>query len=232
MYDDGDKIKTYAPSGAGSLKWKFAGGPKAEYDKAQEGKKDAAPAEALYQRRANGRDSFDADPTTASMYDDGDKIKTYAPSGAGSLKWKFAGGPKAEYDKAQEGKKDAAPAEALYQRRANGRDSFDADPTTASMYDDGDKIKTYAPSGAGSLKWKFAGGPKAEYDKAQEGKKDAAPAEALYQRRANGRDSFDADPTTASMYDDGDKVKTYSPAGAGSLKWKYAGGPKAEYDTA
>lgn len=47
MYDDGDKVKTY--SAAGALNWKFAGGPKAEYDTAQAGKKDAAPAEALSQ---------------------------------------------------------------------------------------------------------------------------------------------------------------------------------------
>ena len=46
----------------------------------------------------NMKDSFDHDPTTASMYDDVDKIKTM--SAPGKLSWKFAGGPKAEYDAA------------------------------------------------------------------------------------------------------------------------------------
>lgn len=131
MYDDADKIKTYAPSGAGSLKWKFAGGPKAEYD--ADGKPDPK-YEVLAQRRASGKDSFDHDPTSASMYDDGDKVKTYAAAGAGTLNWKFAGGPKAEYDIAQAAKKDAAPVESLWQR--SGKDTFDHDKDTASMYDD------------------------------------------------------------------------------------------------
>lgn len=96
-----------------------------------------APVEGLVQHRK--RDSFDADPTTASMYDDGDKQKTY--SAPGKLNWKFAGGPKAEYDASNTAKD--APVEVLTQHRHHhhhqGQDSFDADPTTASMYDDGDK---------------------------------------------------------------------------------------------
>ena len=35
MFDDGDKVKTYNQKGLGSLNWKFAGGPKAEYDAAK-----------------------------------------------------------------------------------------------------------------------------------------------------------------------------------------------------
>jgi len=167
----------------------------------------------MMQTRRRARDSFDHDPTTSSMYDDG-----FQYSAPGGLNWKFAGGPKAEYDAAMKAAKPAAPVEVLAQRR----DSFDADPTTASMYDDGDKVKTYSANG--KLNWKYAGGPKAEYD--AEPAKVKAPVEVLAQRR----DSFDADPTTASMYDDGDKVKTYS--ANGKLNWKYAGGPKAEYDAA
>lgn len=151
MYDDGDKIKTYAPAGAGSLKWKFAGGPKAEYD--ADGKPDPKYVEALVQQRHHHHklDSFDHDPTTSSMYDDGDKVKTYAPAGAGTLKWKFAGGPKAEYD--ADGKPDPKYVEALSQQRhhrknkkhhrhhrntkGRGADTFDNDDGTTSMYDDG-----------------------------------------------------------------------------------------------
>jgi hypothetical protein len=109
-----------------------------------------APVEALHQRFK--RDSFDYDPTTASMYDDADKQKTY--SAAGALNWKFAGGPKAEYDAAKASSKDGAPKEALSQHRRHkksghhahhrhhrnsggrGADTFDNDPDTTSMYDD------------------------------------------------------------------------------------------------
>jgi hypothetical protein len=67
MYDDGDKQKTY--SAPGKLDWKFAGGPKAEYDAAMSSKKgSAAPVEALIQKYK--RDSFDGDSGSASMYDD------------------------------------------------------------------------------------------------------------------------------------------------------------------
>jgi len=48
MYDDCDKQKTY--SSAGKLDWKFAGGPKAEFDIAQAAKKgEGAPKEVLSQ---------------------------------------------------------------------------------------------------------------------------------------------------------------------------------------
>jgi len=333
MYDDGHKY-----SAPGELNWKFAGGPKAEYDAAhpkveapkesliqhkhhhkhhrnaadtfdhdpftagmyddqwtyskpgriplsdKEKKEQAsedklkggpAPVEGLAQHRRNKRDSYDHDPTTASMYDDGHKY-----SAPGELNWKFAGGPKAEYDAAHP--KVEAPKEALSQyRRHNkkghhahhrhhrngnnkGADTFDHDPDTTSMYDDqhvysapggfqapvGDAKKSLTQtrhrvrdtydhdptttsmyddgwkySDAGALNWKFAGGPKAEYDAwvASQPKKEA-PKESLAQRK----DSYDHDPTTASMYDDADKIKTYSAPGA--LNWKFAGGPKAEYD--
>ena len=302
MYDDGDKVKTYNQNGLGSLNWKFAGGPKAEFDAARAkakkpeaaetlaqhhhhrsnkgraahhshhrhhrnqagadtfdndkntvsmyddrhvysnagafkasagGAGKAAPVEGLVQHRLRTRDSYDFDPTTTSMYDDGDKIKTYNQNGLGSLNWKFAGGPKAEYDAAIAARKKPEPTETLTQFARSNRDSFDADPTTASMYDDGDKIKTYNGKVAGSLNWKFAGGPKAEYDAAMAAKTEKKEAtETLTQFARTNRDSFDADPTTASMYDDGDKIKTYNGKVAGSLNWKFAGGPKAEYDAA
>jgi hypothetical protein len=160
MYD-GDKVKTY--SAAGKLNWKFGGGPKAEYDKAMEGKKAAAPVEVLSQHRHyrrnqdraahhahhrhhrnNGRagaDTFDHDPDTTSMYDD-----QHVYGNAGEYKASFQGPSKAK---------------ALMQHRLRARDSFDFDPTTTSMYDD-----TFKYSAPGALDWQFAGGPKAEYDAA------------------------------------------------------------------
>ena len=51
---------------------------------------------------------------------------------------------------------------------------------------------------------------KASEDKLKGG---PAPVEGLAQHRHHRRDSFDHDPTTASMYDDGDKQKTYSGPG-------------------
>jgi hypothetical protein len=96
------------------------------------------------------RDTYDKDPTTTSMYDDGHVYTDHA----GSLKWKFAGGPAAEYAAAT-GHKPFA----LTQHRHHMRDSFDKDPTSASMYDDGHVYTDHA----GSLKWVFAGGPAAEY---------------------------------------------------------------------
>ena len=194
MYDDGDKQKTY--SAPGQLKWKFAGGPKAEYD--AEPKKEAGPVEVLSQSRRNhkkkahhrhhrngggrGADTFDNDPDTTSMYDD---QHVYSNPGG------FQASP------------DAA-KKSLMQHRSRARDTFDHDPTTTSMYDD-----SWTFSAPGGLDWKFAGGPKAEYDAAQAAKKPAAPVESLAQRK----DTFDNDPTTASMYDDCDKQKTYSGPG-------------------
>lgn len=115
MYDDGDKIKTY--SAAGALNWKFAGGPKAEYDKAMEGKKAAAPVEVLSQKYK--KDTFDGDSGSTSMYDDG---HVYSEAGD------FRPSPPSENKK----KKDP---DALVQVRRG--DTFDGDSGTASMYDDG-----------------------------------------------------------------------------------------------
>ena len=105
MYDDGH-VYTPAP---GTLNWKFAGGPKAEFEAAQaKAKPEPSVAEALVQR--THKDTYDHDPTTASMYDDG-HVYTPAP---GSLNWKFAGGPKAEFEAAQaKAKPEPSVAEAL-----------------------------------------------------------------------------------------------------------------------
>jgi hypothetical protein len=79
MYDDGH---VYTDK-AGSLAWKFAGGPTKEY----EASKTPAPViptgkAALYQRHRNhvNADAFDRDPDTASMYDD---QQTYSRPGEG-----------------------------------------------------------------------------------------------------------------------------------------------------
>jgi len=49
------------------------------------------------------------DPDTTSMYDDG---HVYTDK-AGSLTWKYAGGPKAEFDAAKAAKKKPEPTETL-----------------------------------------------------------------------------------------------------------------------
>jgi len=186
--------------------------------------------QSLRQIARSRRDSYDHDPTTSSMYDDGHQY-----SAPGALNWKFAGGPKAEYDAAKASKPEAGPVEVLTQHKhhhkhhRNAVDSFDHDGDTSSMYDD---QHVYSKPGKN---WALS--PKEKKEKEADDKLTmagaAAPAElAQHRHHHRGQDSFDADPTTASMYDDGDKVKTYSPAGAGKLNWKFAGGPKAEYDAA
>jgi len=84
------------------------------------------------------RDSYDHDPTTTSMYDDG---HVYADK-PGSVNWKFAGGPKAELDAAIAAKTATKPALAQHRHHHHrhgghkGADTFDHDPDTTSMYDD------------------------------------------------------------------------------------------------
>ena len=136
------------------------------------------------------RDTYDHDPTTASMYDDCDKQKTY--SAPGQLNWKFAGGPKAEFDAAQAAnkKKEGTPVEALMQRFK--RDTFDGDSGSTSMYDDG---HVYSEAG------QFRPAPPSENKK-------KADTEKLNQ--ISRRDTFDSDSGTASMYDD---QHVYSEAG-------------------
>jgi hypothetical protein len=55
-------------------------------------------SKSLIQRRVlragSRKDTFDQDPNTSSMYDDG---HVYTDK-AGSLKWKFAGGPTKEFE--------------------------------------------------------------------------------------------------------------------------------------
>ena len=101
----------------------------------QEHKIDAIPAsqhKQLIQR--NRRDTFDSDPDTSSMYDDGwvyskpGKFKGTAPSPAAPGKK-----PAEVKEVPMSAPNPAAPA--LYQR--SKKDSYDMDPDTASMYDDG-----------------------------------------------------------------------------------------------
>jgi len=105
----------------------------------------------------------------------------------------------------------------------HNRDTFDSDPDTASMYDDG---WVYSKPG------KFRGGP------ASAGKKppvDAPAAETPANPAANvqvrshrsRKDTYDKDPTSASMYDDG---RTYTDK-PGSLKWKYEAASPATPET-
>jgi len=210
MYDDGH-VYTDKP---GNVNWKFAGGPKAELDASIAAKKAkaAGPATpALMQKSA--KDSYDHDPTTTSMYDDG-HVYTDKP---GNVNWKFAGGPKAELDASIAAKKakaaaPAAAAPALVQK--SGKDSFDADGSTASMYDD---QHVYSKPG------QFTGGAAKLSGKPEDPTKDAAapgnPEAALSQKKS--KDTFDVDdkqhaldPQDSSMYDD---QHTYT-AKPGSLK--------------
>jgi len=100
-----------------------------------------------------GRDTFDFDPDTTSMYDDQHaytKPGTFTPDGA----------PKTHGDKPEKNTSPIpVPIDGLVQKTLKARDTFDKDPTTASMYDDGHVYTDHA----GSLGWKFAGGPAAEY---------------------------------------------------------------------
>jgi hypothetical protein len=133
-------------------------------------------APALVQHRHRTRDTYDHDPTTTGMYDDG---HVYTDR-AGSLTWKFAGGPKAEYDAATAAKNPSL-VQHKHHHHKSARDTYDHDPTTTGMYDDG---RVYTDK-AGSLTWKFAGGPKAEYDAAVAASKPALVQHRHHHHRTN-----------------------------------------------
>jgi len=155
MYDDGH-VYTDKP---GSLTWKY---PAA---KATPAEAEAPVAKSLvhqkhhHHRHGGNKDTFDHDPDTASMYDDQlvySTPGTFRPSANAAP----AGGKSgAEKDTAPAGNPEAP---ALVQHAHRARDTYDHDPTTTSMYDDG---HVYTDK-AGALTWQFAGGPKAEYDAA------------------------------------------------------------------
>ena len=205
MYDDGH---VYTDT-AGSVKWKFAGGPAAEYQSAT-GYNPYTLSQHKKHHYRSKRDTYDQDPTSTSMYDDGHVYTTQA----GSLKNEAV--PAAKKEAAPAAKKEAAPAakkeaeaappaKALMHKKhhhKHGRkgqaagsfaqDTYDQDPDTTSMYDDG---HVYTDD-AGKIKWVFAGGPAAEYQKAT--------GYNPYTMVQTGKsDSYDMDPDTTSMYDDG-----------------------------
>jgi hypothetical protein len=66
MYDDGHVYTDHA----GKINWKFAGGPAAEYE-ASTGISPFKLAQHRHVHHNRLRDSYDKDPTTTSMYDDG-----------------------------------------------------------------------------------------------------------------------------------------------------------------
>jgi hypothetical protein len=102
-----------------------------------------------------------------------------------------------------------------------GRDTFDHDPDTTSMYDD-----QHIYSRPGEFKGNVGQAPNTK-GKADETDTSTIPIPvALNQARM--RDTFDKDPTSTSMYDDGHVYTDH----AGTLKWKFAGGPAAEYKAA
>jgi len=124
MYDDG---WVYSKPG------KFKGGPATvglKPPKLPESDMPANPA-ALHQRHQ--QDTFDNDKDTASMYDDG---WVYSKPG------KFKGGPATvglKPPKLPESDMPANPAAFVQHHKHHHHqhnDSFDRDPTTASMYDD------------------------------------------------------------------------------------------------
>jgi hypothetical protein len=79
MYDDGH---VYTDT-AGSIKWKFAGGPAAEYAAAT-GYNPYKLSQHKHKKHhhRDRKDTFDSDPTSTSMYDDTHKLGVPA----GSLK--------------------------------------------------------------------------------------------------------------------------------------------------
>jgi hypothetical protein len=191
MKKEAEKMKAGAPENA-DLKDSEPMGAKGEDE-----------GNSLVQRRVyrarSRKDTYDQDPNTTSMYDDG---HVYTDK-AGSLNWKFAGGPTEEF-KASQTPAPKAPegAAALVQRHRHRKDTYDQDPNTTSMYDDG---HVYTDK-AGSLTWKFAGGPTKEFEASQTPapKAPEGAAAGLAQRRHHymTADAFDRDPDTASMYDD------------------------------
>ena len=224
--NDHDTISMYDDGHAYSVAGKFKKGPivvgKSPPGGGAQVETMIRPDSSLHQIRRSKRDSYDADPTTSSMYDDGHQYG--AP---GSLEWKFAGGPKAEFDAAKAKGAALSQHHHHHKHHRNTKDSFDNDGATASMYDD---QHVYSEPGQN---WALSPREKAEKAKADKLMAGPAPVEGLVQHRGQGQDSFDADPTTVSMFDDGDKIKTYNHGkGLGSLNWKFAGGPKAEYDVA
>jgi hypothetical protein len=193
--------------------------------------------ESLMQKRHHhshrARDTYDQDPDTSSMYDDG---HVYTDT-AGSVKWKYAGGPAAEYQ-ANTGFNPYKLVQHKHHHHRNRRDTFDQDPTTTSMYDDG---HVYTDK-AGSLKNEPKPVKEEKKEAAPEAKKEAAPpAKTLMHKKHHhkhirkgqvvgsfAQDTYDQDPDTTSMYDDG-HVYTDD---AGHINWKYEGGPAAEYQKA
>lgn len=136
MYDDGH-IYT---DDAGTIKWKFAGGPAAEYA--------AATGYNPYKLVQFARkDSFDNDPDTASMFDDQhvySKPGQYTASVAPAF-------PKTDKIKQDIDTKDTTPLPnpafpielgVLAQKQKRSQDTFDVDdkneaqPNDSSMYDD------------------------------------------------------------------------------------------------
>jgi len=195
MYDDGH---VYTDT-AGSVKWKYAGGPAAEYQSAT-GFNPYKLVQHKHHHHRNRRDTFDQDPTSTSMYDDG---HVYTDK-AGSLKNEPVKEEKKEA--APEAKKEAAPpAKTLMHKKHHhkhlrktqapgsfAQDTYDNDPDTTSMYDD----RHVYTDDAGHINWKYEGGPAAEYQKAT----GFNPYALIQQGR---KDSYDMDPDTTSMYDDG-----------------------------
>jgi hypothetical protein len=266
MYDDGHVYTDHA----GSLKWKFAGGPATEYQ-ASTGVSPFKLVQHHHKHHNDRRDTFDSDPTSTSMYDDG-HIYTDKP---GSLKNPAPAVEKTE-EKAPESK---TLLHKKHHHHKHGRDTFDSDPTSTSMYDDGhiytdkpgsfknpapveEKKEEKAPESKSLMHKKHHhhkhGGRRDTYDhdpdtasmyddqhayskpgafvpspgaavntkgKLPETDTSPIPVPALSQHTLRSRDSYDKDPTTTSMYDDGHVYTDH----AGSLKWKFAGGPAAEY---
>jgi len=208
MYDDGHVYT----NNAGSLNWKFAGGPKAEYDASIAANKPALVQHKHHHHRSN-KDTYDKDPTSSSMYDDG-HVYTDKP---GSLSWKYPAEVEAPVAKSLVHQKHH------HHNHGGHKDTFDHDPNTVSMYDD---QHVY------SIPGKFDASTNAASAGKKSGiEKDTAPASnpeapALVQHTHITRDTYDHDPTTTGMYDDSHVYTDKS----GSLNWKYAGGPKAEYD--
>jgi hypothetical protein len=182
---------------------------------------------ALAQQFREKKDTFDNDQDTASMYDDGWVYSKPGKFSKGPIvvgKFPPGGGKQVEtvLNPAQQSLSHAGHHKSHHHHK-DKRDTFDNDQDTASMYDDGWVYSKPGKFSKGPIivgKFPPGGGKQVETVLRPD-------SQSLRQISRSKRDSYDHDPTTSSMYDDG-----FQYSAPGALKWKFAGGPKAEFDAA
>jgi hypothetical protein len=146
------------------------------------------------------KDTYDMDPDTASMYDD-----QWAYGKAGKMK---GGNPMAGITgkvplptpEVQMGNPESAPGNLMQSYRGR-RDTFDMDPDTASMYDDGWVYGKPGKFKGGNPMAGITGKVPLPTPEVALGNPDSAPGNLMQSYRGR-KDTYDMDPDTASMYDD------------------------------